>query len=449
MRAMGVDGIRQVLSGVTVTAAIGGAFSLVNFAMMFYYDGHLTAVAVGLLAILLSITTYFNLRQLRVQRQAFETEGEVAGVLLQLLNGIAKLRVANVEARAFNVWARLFARQRTFLFRGRSITNVVTVTNSIFPIFSSMALFAYVAWKLDSLSIGKFLAFNAAYGQFLASTLAMGAAFTSSLVIEPLYKRLTPILQTLPEIDDVKHAPGTLVGQVDINDVSFRYDPEGPLILNDITVSITPGEFVAFVGPSGSGKSTLFRLLLGFETPENGSIFYDGKDLAGLDVRAVRKQFGVVLQQGALMPGSIFDNIVGSEPLTQDDAWEAARMAGLEDDLKLMPMGMQTMVSEGAGTLSGGQRQRLLIARALVRRPRLILFDEATSALDNRTQEIISHSLEQLNATRIVIAHRLSTIQNADRIFVIEAGRLVQQGTFEELMAVEGAFATLAKRQLV
>jgi ABC-type polar amino acid transport system ATPase subunit len=333
MRAMGVDAIRQVLSGVTVTAAISGAFSLVNFGMMFYYDGRLTAVAVGLLIVFLGLTTIMNLRQLRVQRQAYETEGRVAGLLLQLLNGIAKLRVANVEARAFNIWAKLFATQRSLLFRGRSIINRVTVINSIFPIFSSMALFSYVAWKLEALSIG--------------------------------------------------------------------------------------------------------------------SIFYDGKDLGGLDLRAVRKQLGVVLQKGALMPGSIFDNIVGSEPLSQDDAWEAARLAGLEDDLQTMPMGMQTMVSEGAATLSGGQRQRLLIARALVRRPRLILFDEATSALDNRTQEIISQSLEQFNATRIVIAHRLSTIQNADRICVIEAGRLVQQGTFDDLMAVDGPFATLARRQLV
>jgi ATP-binding cassette subfamily C protein len=449
MRAMGVDAIRQVLSGVTVTAAISGVFSLVNFGMMFYYDGRLTAVAVGLLIVFLGLTTIMNLRQLRVQRQAYETEGKVAGLLLQLLNGLAKLRVANVEARAFNVWAKLFATQRSLLFQGRSITNGVTVINSIFPIFSSMALFSYVAWKLEALSIGEFLAFNAAYGQFLASTLAMGAAFTSSLVIGPLYERLAPILQTLPEVDDVKHNPGALVGQIEINNVSFRYDPDGPLILEDISVSIEPGEFVAFVGPSGSGKSTLFRLLLGFETPEAGSLFYDGKDLAGLDLRAVRKQFGVVLQKGALMPGSIFDNIVGSESLSQDDAWEAARMAGLEDDLQTMPMGMQTMVSEGAATLSGGQRQRLLIARALVRRPRLILFDEATSALDNRTQEIISQSLDRFNATRIVIAHRLSTIQNADRICVIEAGRLVQQGTFDDLMAVDGPFATLARRQMV
>ena len=206
---------------------------------------------------------------------------------------------------------------------------------------------------------------------------------------------------------------------------------------------------MAFVGPSGSGKSTLFRLLLGFETPESGTIFFDGKDLSRLDLRAVRRQLGVVLQNGALMPGSIFENIVGSEPLTMEDAWEASRMVGLDKDIENMPMGMHTMVAEGASTFSGGQRQRLIIARALVRRPRILLFDEATSALDNRTQEIVSRSLEQLNATRIVIAHRLSTIQNADRICVIEAGHLVQQGTFEELMAVEGPFATLAKRQIV
>jgi ATP-binding cassette subfamily C protein len=264
----------------------------------------------------------------------------------------------------------------------------------------------------------------------------------------PLYEQAKPILMTRAEVDTAKADPGRLAGGIDAQHMSFRYQEDGPPVLRDVSFTIHPGEFVAFVGPSGSGKSTIFRMLLGFETPESGAVYFDGQDLAGLDLPEVRSQTGVVLQNGKLMPGDIFTNIIGSAPLTLDDAWEAARMAGLDGDVKAMPMGMHTVISEGGGTLSGGQRQRLMIARAIVRRPKILLFDEATSALDNRTQAIVSESLDRLQATRIVVAHRLSTIINADRIYVVEAGRTVQTGTYAELLDEDGPFAELAKRQI-
>jgi ABC-type bacteriocin/lantibiotic exporter with double-glycine peptidase domain len=231
--------------------------------------------------------------------------------------------------------------------------------------------------------------------------------------------------------------------------VSFRYAADGPLVLDDVSIEAHAGEYVALVGPSGSGKSTLLRLLLGFDAPDAGAVYYDGQDLAAVDVTGVREQLGVVLQTSRIMAGDVFSNIVGSSPLTVEHAWAAAEMAGLAADIRDMPMGMRTVIPEGGSTLSGGQRQRLLIARALVRQPRIVLFDEATSALDNRTQAIVSRSLEQLRATRIVIAHRLSTVIGADRIFVLAGGRLVQQGTFQELMAEAGPFRELASRQMV
>jgi ATP-binding cassette subfamily C protein len=249
-------------------------------------------------------------------------------------------------------------------------------------------------------------------------------------------------------VDGAKEAPGELAGDIDIQHATFRYEADGPLVLRDLTVHVKPGEFVAFVGPSGSGKSTILRLLLGFESPEAGSIYYDGRELGGLDIRAVRRQIGVVLQSGRLMTGDIYTNIVGSAPLPMEAAWEAARMAGFADDIRQMPMGMHTVISEGGGTLSGGQRQRLMIARAIVKRPRILLFDEATSALDNRTQMIVSASLERLHATRIVIAHRLSTIMHADRICVVQRGELVQSGSYADLMRQDGLFSELAARQL-
>jgi ATP-binding cassette subfamily C protein len=321
-----------------------------------------------------------------------------------------------------------------------------------FPIVALCVVFSGVASQIGrrgaSLSTGSFLAFNIAFMQLLASVLALGSGFLALLGIVPLYTRVKPIFETLPEIDAGKADPGELTGSIEVNHLAFRYSADTPPILRDVSFSIRPGEFVAFVGASGSGKSTLLRLLLGFERPMSGAIYFDGQDLAGLDIQEVRLQMGIVLQNGKLLPGDILTNIIGSAPLTVDDAWEAVRMAGLEADIKALPMGMYTMVSEGGKGLSGGQRQRLMIARAIVRKPRILIFDEATSALDNRTQEIVSGAMEQMQATRISIAHRLSTIMKADRIFVLDNGTVVQSGTYDELIGREGFFAELAKRQL-
>ena len=301
----------------------------------------------------------------------------------------------------------------------------------------------------EGFSTGSFLAFIAAFAALLTGMTQLGATAVDLLNVVPIYSRLKPLLEEVPEVDATKADPGALRGQIEVFNLSFRYNPDGPFILADVTFDAHPGEFVAIVGPSGSGKSTLLRLLLGFEQPESGTIAYDGFDAAGLDPWKLRRQLGVVLQHGDLLPGDIFTNIVGSAvDLTLNDAWEAARLAALDTDLEQMPMGMHTFITEGASTLSGGQRQRLMIARALVTKPRIVLFDEATSALDNPTQAIVTESLDRIRATRVVIAHRLSTIINADRIFVLDQGRIVQSGTYDELVNKPGLFHELVKRQI-
>lgn len=328
----------------------------------------------------------------------------------------------------------------------------MVVINNILSALTPAVIFAFATDLLRSqadggISTGTFLAFNAAFGTFISGATGLSSTVVDILEILPLWERAQPILQATPEVDANKTDPGRLSGRVEIKHIVFRYRAHSDLTLDDVSLRVEPGEFIALVGPSGSGKSTLFRLLLGFDSPESGSICYDGQELAQLDVNAVRRQLGVVLQNSRLMSASIFENISSSAPLTMDEAWEAARMAGLASEIAAMPMGMHTVVSEGGTNLSGGQRQRLLIARALALRPRILLFDEATSALDNRTQAIVSESLEKLNVTRIVVAHRLSTIRNADRIYVLQNGRLVQQGNFEQLAHKEGLFSQLIQRQ--
>jgi ABC-type bacteriocin/lantibiotic exporter with double-glycine peptidase domain len=384
--------------------------------------------------------------------------------VLNLITGVSKVRTSGAEPHAFRIWAEAFAQQRRLAYKAGQVQAGATVFSTTFPILSSMAIFLLMLSQQQAaaqggagaagaagatLTTGEFIAFTTAYGLFLTAMQALGDASLSLLRMIPVYERFAPILTTPPEVDGARAFPGKLTGEIELSHVSFRYHDDGPWILKDVSLKIAPGQFVAFVGPSGCGKSTLMRLMLGFERPTSGTIYYDGQDLNSLDLRLVRQQIGVVLQVSRVLPTEIYRNILGaSSSRTIDDAWEAAEMAGLADDIRNMPMGMHTYVSEGGGTLSGGQRQRLLIARAIVHRPKIMFLDEATSALDNRAQSIITESLDRLDATRIVIAHRLSTIVNADRICFLEGGRIAEQGTHRELMDRAGAFARLAMRQI-
>ena len=450
-RAMGISAIRQALSGSTLSTILSSVFSVFSLALMLYYSVTLSMVAIGLVVLAIVITVSSSLASLRHERKLATIEGEISGLTLQMLFGVSKLRAAGGERRAFGLWADAFARQQNARYRASWLQGITGVAQEVYPLFGSIAIFMTLALFMSpgAISTGQFLAFNAAFGTFMGAMLTLSGTAVGLLGIIPLYERAKPILQGVPEISDAKADPGELNGEIEISNLSFAYRPDQAPIINDLTLSIRPGEFLAVVGPSGCGKSTLLRLLLGFETPDAGSISYSGHDLGSLDLGAVRRQLGVVLQKGDLMDGDIFTNIVGSKPLTLQDAEEAARMSGLENDLKSMPMGMHTVVGDGGGTLSGGQRQRLLIARAIVHKPRILFFDEATSALDNQTQATVSASLEQLQATRIVIAHRLSTVVNADRILVLRNGRAEEIGTYEELMANNGLFADMARRQVV
>ncbi len=452
MRSLAISQIREKLTGSTLDSILSGIFSAFSFALMFYYSWRLAVLGTALTAVAFIVPTIVGILQVRRLREMSGIRGKISGMVLQFVSGIAKLRVTGKELRAFTVWAREFATQKQQATAARRLSNHLAVFMTAFPLLCSGAIFycnsLLAADGTTSLTTGAFLAFYAAFFQFLGAALSLSSAVVSVLGIVPMFERARPILETLPETSAAKAEPGVLTGHIEISRAVFRYRPDLPLVLRDLSISVRPGEFVAIVGASGCGKSTLFRLLLGFERLESGAIHFDGQDLAGMNPQAVRRQIGVVLQNGQLQTGNIFDNIAAGRPINLADAWEAARLAGLEEDIRAMPMGMHTVISEGGGGLSGGQRQRLMIARAIAARPHILLFDEATSALDNRTQAQVSRSLESLRTTRVVIAHRLSTIVNADRIFVLDGGRVAEIGTYQELIARDGLFARLAQRQL-
>ena len=311
-------------------------------------------------------------------------------------------------------------------------------------------LWIYVTAYQDHIGIAEFSAFSSAFGMVMAGITALGNSGTSLAMIRPILTLGEPILKEVPEKSTGKQTIHTLNGRIDIDQVIFRYEKDAPAVINGLSLHIEPGEYVAIVGRSGCGKSTLLRLLLGFEEPEQGAVYYDNCDLGSLDKQSLRRNIGIVLQDGKLFSGDIFSNITISAPwMTMEDAWEAAEKAGMAESIRRMPMGMYTMITEGGGGISGGQKQRLLIARALCSKPSIIMLDEATSALDNITQKIVTDSLDAMNCTRIVIAHRLSTIRSCSRIIVLDKGMIAEDGTYEELMAGNGIFTELVRRQML
>ncbi|SEG27923.1 NHLM bacteriocin system ABC transporter, ATP-binding protein [Actinacidiphila yanglinensis] len=448
--AMGISTIRDVLSGITTQVVLGCLMFITNMSLLFFYSVPLALMALALALGGGLICLIVGIKQIRWQKLLTEHDHKLAGILFQMLGGLSKLRVAVAEDRAFSHWALGFAGSRRLSSRARRLQNVVTIFNSGYLLVCTLLLFALVGGPAShQLSTSAFLTFNSAYGMMLAACIQITGSVTMASAVGPLFDGLQPVISEVPEVSSAKESPGDLYGEIEVSNVSFRYHDDQPPVLHDVSFQARPGEFVAIVGPTGCGKSTLLRLLIGFDEPTTGAVLYDGMDLSSLDVTAVRRQCGVVLQNGQLFAGSILSNICGMGNYSLDEAWEAAEMAGLDEDLGRMPMGMHTVLSEGATTLSAGQRQRLMIARALIGRPRILFFDEATSALDNRTQEIVTQSMRRLNASRIVIAHRLSTVMRADRVLVLDAGRLVQSGSPDELLQdKDGMFYRLVQRQM-
>ncbi len=447
LRVGGVENIQYIVSSVASQTLLSFVTLVFSLILLFFYDAQVALMVMGVTLVVVAISSVLTYRQIKKLRAMYDAKGEASAVLVQLVQGMDKVRAAAAEGRALGAWSRRFSRQAQMLLDSERLSAMRTAMYAALPVVLTWILFAVVGTNPGIMSTAAFLAFVTALGQVTSATTQLDLSLGYVLNIVPLFDRMRPILNEASEDRTGASDPGRLSGRVSMTNVTYRYPGMSNPVLQDLDLIVEPGEFLAIVGPSGSGKSTVVRLLLGFDHPEAGSVTYDGKDLMTLDHRAVRSQIGVALQNSSVTGGDIFKAIVGDWPLSEDDAWAAAEKVGLADDIRKLPMGMRTLLGDNAATFSGGQRQRLVLAGAIARDPRIVVLDEATSALDSVTQAHVMHSFEALQVTRIVIAHRLSTIRNANHIVVLDHGRIVQEGTYDELAGVPGLFQNMVRRQ--
>ena len=445
-RAGSVNSLCGMMLNNILSIGLSSLLSLLYVAQIFSFAPALVWPSLLIILATVVMSLAVSLVQIGISRKRMKLSAEEQGMSYAVMNGIQKIRLSGSEKRVFARWGRHYAKCARLEYNPPLFLKINTVITTAISLIGTIVLY-YLAIQTN-VGVSQYYAFTAAYGRVMGAFSALAGIAVSVASIRPVLEMAEPILKAEPEVAADKQPVDRVTGHIGMSHVSFRYEENTPYVLNDLSLDIKAGEYVAIVGRTGCGKSTLVRLLLGFEKPEKGGIFYDRHDLNSIDPRSLRKHIGVVIQNGQLFQGDIFSNITISAPdLTLDEAWEAAEMAGIAQDIRDMPMGMQTLISEGQGGISGGQKQRLMIARAVAPKPSILIFDEATSALDNKTQKQVSGALDKLNCTRIVIAHRLSTIRNCDRILVMDKGTIIEEGTYDDLIAQSGHFAELVARQ--
>ena len=447
-RVSAVTSVCSTISSTFFSVLLTAAFSLVYLVQIFHFAPSLLVPSLVITLLTAGLSLASALIQMGVTQRRMENDSKETGMVLALLNGIPKIKVAGAEKRAFARWAKCYAPSAQLTYNPPFLVKMNGPISQMITLGGAVVMY-YFALS-GGVSAADYMAFNSAYAIMSGAFTGLVGAAAAVAGVRPALNMAKPLFETAPEMQEDKEVLERLGGSIEINHVSFRYSDTMPYVLQNLSLKIKKGEYVAIVGRTGCGKSTLLRLLLGFEKPQKGGIFYDGRDIQMLDMKSLRRRIGVVLQAGNLFQGNIYSNISISNPsMTVEEAWKAAEMVGMKEDIEHMPMGMNTLIQEGGGGISGGQKQRLMIARAIAGNPSILMFDEATSALDNITQKIVSDSLDTLKCTRIVIAHRLSTIRNCDRILMMDGGKIVEQGTYEELIEKGGLFAKLVERQRV
>ena len=445
-RVQAVNSLCNLIIQNIMTVGLSSLMSLLYVSQIFRYAPALVIPSIGIIVATVLISVVASLMQIRISREKMQLSAKENGMSFAMLTGIQKIKLSGAEKRVFAGWGKLFARSARLAYNPPAFLKLNTVITTGISLFGTVLMY-YLAVK-SGVGESQYYAFSAAYGRTMGAFSALAGIAVSVAGIRPVLEMAEPILKTEPEVTGEKEIVKDLTGNIELNHVSFRYENNQQYILKELSFHVKAGEYVAIVGRTGCGKSTLIRLLLGFEKPETGTVFFDQYEVGMVDPRSFRRQIGVAMQDGQLMSGDIFSNITIAAPyLSMDAAWEAAETAGIAEDIRNMPMGMFTMVSEGEGGISGGQKQRLLIARAIAPKPKILIFDEATSALDNKTQKQVSDALDKMNCTRIVIAHRLSTIRHCDRILMLDGGSIIEEGTYDELIEKNGAFADLVERQ--
>ena len=445
-RASYVQSLCTTLFSTIGMTGLTSLFSLIYVGQIFVFAPSLVVPALVITAATLALSLITTFMQMKITRQRMELTTKTSGLTYSTINGIQKIKLAGAEKRMFSRWARQYAREAQLNYNPPAFLKLNGTLNLALSLAGTMILYA-TAVK-NHIGLADYYAFNTAYGMVSSAFMSAASIAVTVANIKPTLEMARPIMEAEPEVHDGKENITELHGGIELSHVSFRYDESMPNVIDDLSLTVKPGEYLAIVGQTGCGKSTLMRLLLGFEIPQKGIISYDRKDISKIDPESLRRKIGVVMQDGKLFLGDIYSNIVITAPqigLTQ--AWEAAEIASIADDIRAMPMGMNTIISEGQGGISGGQKQRLMIARAIAPKPKILMFDEATSALDNITQKKVSEAIDSLKCTRIVIAHRLSTIQHADRIIYLDGGKVIEEGTYEQLLEKNGAFASLVERQ--
>ena len=446
-RVNSIKSLFSMISDAILSTGLTSVFSLIYIGQIFKYAPGLVvpALAVVLATVVISIVT--SLVQMRVGQARMEQSAKESGTVFSLINGIQKIKLAGAERRAFTKWAEGYTKAAKLQYSPPPLITFSGVLTTAISLVGTIAIYYFAV--ASKVSVANYMAFNVSYGMVSGAFTSLAGVALTAANIKPVLHMVEPILKTVPETGENKRMVTRLSGGVELNNISFRYQEGMPNVLDDLSIKIRPGQYVAIVGRTGCGKSTLIRLLLGFERPQKGAVYYDGMDIDHLDLRSLRRHIGVVLQDGRLFQGDVFSNITISQPnLTMADAWKAAEMAGIAEDIRSMPMGMHTLIMGGNSGISGGQAQRLMIARAIAPKPRVLIFDEATSALDNITQKKVSEALDSLKCTRIVVAHRLSTIIHCSRILVLDGGKIIQDGTYDELIQnPSGLFYDLVRRQ--
>ena len=447
-RSMSVNQLCSMLMSMVMTTGLTSLTSLLYVTQIFRFAPKLVIPSLLIVLVTVGFSVVTTFVQIGINRKRMEHAARESGMSYSMISGIQKIKLAGAEKRSFAKWLNLYAEGAELTYNTPMFLRANAAISTGISLFSTIILY-YLAVK-SGLNPSTYFAFTAAYGSLMGAFSTLAGTAMSAAQIQPIFEMAEPFLKTVPETQENKEIVTNINGGLELSHVSFRYDDDSPYILNDLSLKIKPGEYVAIVGRTGCGKSTLMRLLLGFEKPEKGAVYYDGKDIESLELGSLRRKIGTVMQQSGLFQGDIYSNIVLTAPnLSIDEAWDAAEKAGIADDIRAMPMGMYTLVSEGGGGISGGQKQRLMIARAIAPKPKLLFFDEATSALDNKTQKQVSEALDAMGCTRVVIAHRLSTIRHCDRILVLDGGRIVEDGSYDALIEKGGFFADLVARQRV